>query len=83
MKSYNRSEYESAFAQLLERSLAKGKNDPGKALKWLNRPFRYSLAIIFNSNRLETTDAFLDVREHLEKRIKLFADLGKENIEEL
>lgn len=78
---YDRPVYERTFARLLDRSLAKGKNDPAKALKWLNRPFRYALAVTFTVHRLETTDAFLDVREHLSKRIELLGGTEKEGLE--
>lgn len=77
MSNYHRLTYERTFARLLDRSLAKGKNDPTKALEWLNRPFRYALAVTFTVHRLETTDAFLDVREHLSKRIELLAETEK------
>ena len=82
MDSYDRSIYETTFASLLDQSLRKGSNDPERALKWLNRPMRYFFALLRTSNRLEVTDAFLDVREHLTKRIELMENVGEDESEE-
>jgi len=82
MSNYDRSVYENAFASLLDLSLKKGGNDPVRALKWLNRPLRYFFAVMRSRHRLETTDAFLDVREHLEKRMQLLTKEDQDAINE-
>ena len=69
MSNYQREEYEKKFARLLNKALRKGKNDPGRALSWLNKRSKLQFAWMLTSKRIEAVDAYLDVREHLEKRL--------------
>lgn len=78
MADYNRERYERTFARLLNRALKRGGNDPQKALRWLDRRHRWLSALLFTRHRLETTDAYMDVREHLMQRIEA---QGQTNLE--
>lgn len=71
MAKYHRDVYEKSFARLLNKALRKGLNDPEMALKWLDKPYRLLITLLFSSYRVENTDALMDVREHLKNRAKL------------
>lgn len=71
MSNYHRDVYEKTFARLLNKALRKGANDPFLALKWIEKPYRLPLMLIMSPHRVETTDALIDVREHLNNRTKI------------
>jgi hypothetical protein len=69
MPAYDREIYSRTFARLLEQALRKGKGDPRLALHWLQHRYKLVVALAFTRHKLETSDAYLDVREHIQKRI--------------
>ena len=71
MANYQRDVYEKSFARLLNKALRKGANDPELALKWIDKRYRLLLILLTTQYRVESTDALMDVREHLIKRAKL------------
>jgi hypothetical protein len=76
MPIYNKSIYSRSFARLLNKALNKGGGDPRRALAWLERKYHPILAMLFTRHRLEQTDAYMDVREHLQKRAEGRRDVG-------
>ncbi|MDA1330340.1 MAG: hypothetical protein DWG76_05195 [Chloroflexi bacterium] len=66
---YNREIYSRTFARLLNKALKRGNGDAQLALAWLDRRHHLLFALLFTRYKLETTDAYLDVREHIENRI--------------
>lgn len=77
MTSYNRDVYSRTFARLLNKAMKRGKGDPEKALAWLDRHYKPLIALLFTRHRLESTDAYMDVREHVLKRIQAEVDEGE------
>ena len=69
MRPYNHDIYSQQFARLLNRSLQKGQGDPRLALEWLDKKYKLLFAVMFTRNKLEISDAYMDVREHIVKRI--------------
>jgi len=74
MPNYDHDAYSRKFARLINRAMKRGEGDPSKALDWLDKRYKPFFALLFTQQRLETTDAYLDVREHILKRIE-----GQEN----
>ncbi|MCW5875890.1 MAG: hypothetical protein KIS85_03310 [Anaerolineales bacterium] len=70
MAQYNREIYSSQFARLLNRALKQGGGDAGQALSWLERKYHLPLMLLFTPHRLELSDAYLDVREHILMRME-------------
>ena len=70
MRPYDHDFYSQQFARLLNRSLQKGKGDPTLALDWLDRKYKLILSLMFTRHKLEISDAYMDVREHMLKRVK-------------
>ena len=70
MPTYDKSIYSRNFARLLNKALNKGNGDARRALEWLERKYNPILAMLFTRHRLAQTDAYMDVREHLQKRAK-------------
>ena len=70
MSGYDRDLYSRNFARLLNRALKKGGGDASKALEWLDRKYKPLWAVLFSKHRAEISDAYMDVREHIEKRIQ-------------
>ena len=70
MSAYDHEIYQRNFARLLNRALKSGVGDPTKALEWLDHKYKPIWMMLFSRHRAEMTDAFLDVREHMVKRIK-------------
>jgi hypothetical protein len=70
MPDYDRDLYSRNFARLLNRALKNGGGDAGKALEWLDRKYKPLWAVLFSKHRAEMSDAYMDVREHIVKRIK-------------
>lgn len=70
MPAYDRELYSRAFARLLEQAMQKGKGDPRLALHWLQHKYKLLLALALTRHKLETSDAYMDVREHIQKRIE-------------
>ena len=77
MSSYDHDAYSRKFARLLNKAMKRGAGDPHKALNWLDNNYRPFFALLFTRQRLESTDAFLDVREHILKRIEGQENQGK------
>ena len=71
MSNYHRDVYEKTFARLLNKALRIGANDPLLALKWINKSYRLAFMLIMTQHRVETIDALIDVREHLNNRTKI------------
>jgi hypothetical protein len=71
---YNRDVYSQRFARLLNKALKRGKQDPRLALDWLENKYRLLPALLLTRHRLETTDAYLDVREHILNRMQTSPD---------
>lgn len=67
---YDREVYSRHFARLLNRALKKGNGDADQALIWLEKKYRPVLAVLLSRHRLEVSDAYMDVREHILKRIE-------------
>ncbi len=80
MTGYHRDVYERTFARLLNKALKKGKNDSERALVWLDKRYHLLFAMLMTRDRIETVDAYMDVREHLEQRL-LARNTKKENLE--
>lgn len=70
MPAYDREFYSRRFARLLDRAMQKGQRDPQKALAWLEKGYKPLLALMLTRHKLETSDAYMDVREHILKRIE-------------
>lgn len=70
MPSYDREVYSREFARLLNRALKQGGGDAGRALAWLEGKYHLPLVLFFSANRMELSDAYLDVREHILKRME-------------
>lgn len=70
MPTYDHEIYSRKFARLLNTALKKGGGDPKEALAWLDRKYKPLFALLFTRSKLETTDAYMDVREHIRKRIE-------------
>ena len=68
--SYDRDVYSRYFARLLNHALKQGGGDSQAALRWLDQRYRLVLALFFSRHRREMSDAYMDVREHIVKRIK-------------
>lgn len=68
MPDYDKRIYSRSFARLLNKALDRGGGDPHRALAWLERKYNPVLTMLFSRHRLEQTDAYMDVREHLQKR---------------
>jgi hypothetical protein len=65
---YDREIYSYHFARLLNRALKKGAGDAQQALAWLHKSYPLIRTLLWSGHRLEITDAFMDVREHLINR---------------
>ena len=70
MPAYNKEIYSRNFARLLNRAMRRGAGDPHQALLWLDKKYKPLLALLFTRHRLEMSDAYMDVREHIRKRIE-------------
>jgi hypothetical protein len=70
MSTYDCEIYQRNFARLLNRALKKGNGDAAKALEWLDRKYMPIWKVLFSRHRAEMSDAYMDVREHIVKRIK-------------
>lgn len=70
MPAYDRDVYSRSFARLLNKALKKGSGDPTQALAWLDTKYKPLFALFLSRHKLERTDAYLDVREHIVKRIE-------------
>ena len=70
MVDYNRDIYSQNFARLLNRALKIGGGDAVKALEWLDRKYKPFWNILFSKHKAEMSDAYMDVREHIVKRIQ-------------
>ncbi len=70
MAPYDREIYSQQFARLLNRALQKGKGDPRLALQWLDKKYKLLFSLVFTRHKLEISDAYMDVREHIVKRIE-------------
>lgn len=68
--AYDHDFYSRTFARLLNRALKKGEGDASKALEWLDHKYKPLWTMLFSRHRAEMSDAFMDVREHVVKRIK-------------
>lgn len=68
--SYDQNIYSQQFARLLNHALKQGAGDAQQALIWLERRYRLVLTILLTRYKAEMADAFMDVREHLVKRIE-------------
>jgi hypothetical protein len=69
MPTYDRDVYSRDFARLLNKALKSANGDARKALVLLESRYRLVPSLIFSRHRAETSDAYLDVREHLLNRI--------------
>jgi hypothetical protein len=69
MQSYDREIYSRQFARLLNKALKAGQGDAQAALTWLENSNRPMLTMLFDKHPLEMTDAYLDAREHLQRRL--------------
>jgi hypothetical protein len=67
---YDRQVYSRHFARLLNRALKMGDGQPEAALSWLEKKHRPMLTLLLSRHKLEVSDAYMDVREHIIKRIK-------------
>ena len=70
MPSYDKDVYSRNFARLLNKAMKKGASDPAQALHWLETKYNPFLAMLFTRHRLEMSDAYMDVREHITKRVR-------------
>ena len=70
MRPYSHDIYSQQFARLLNRALQNGKGDPKLALEWLDRKYKLVFSLMFSRHKLEMSDAYMDVREHIVKRIE-------------
>jgi hypothetical protein len=71
MTNYDHDAYSKYFARLLNKAMKRGQGDPQKALHWLEKRYKALWRIVLTKKRLERADAYLDVREHVAKRIEL------------
>jgi hypothetical protein len=69
MSKYNHDIYRRSFARLLNKAIKRGGNSPQNAMIWLENRYKLFVVLMFTRYRVETTDAYMDVREHLAKRI--------------
>lgn len=69
MPAYDKDVYSRSFARLLNKALKKGGGDPAQALHWLDTRYKPLFAMLFSRHKLERTDAYMDVREHIVKRL--------------
>lgn len=74
MPAYDKDVYSRHFARLLNKALKKGGGDPAQALAWLDTRYKPLFAMLFSRHKLEMTDAYMDAREHIIKRIQSAAD---------
>jgi hypothetical protein len=77
MARYDRELYSRNFARLLNRALKIGGGDAVKALEWLDRKYKPLWAVLFSKHRAEMSDAYMDVREHIVKRMKESSGAGE------
>ena len=77
MRPYDHDIYSQQFARLLNRSLQKGQGDPKLALEWLDKRYKLLFSLMFTRHKLEMSDAYMDVREHILKRMKTQAKSQK------
>lgn len=70
MPAYDKEIYSQKFARLLNRAMKQGDGDPQKALHWLDKKYKPLFALFFTRHKLETSDAYMDVREHVVNRIE-------------
>ncbi len=70
MSRYDREVYSREFARLLNRALKQGGGDASQALAWLEGRYHLPLVLLFSGHRMELSDAYLDVREHILKRME-------------
>ena len=70
MADYDRDFYSRNFARLLNRALKQGDGDPVRALDWLDHRYKWFWKILFGRHKAEMADAYMDVREHIVKRIE-------------
>jgi hypothetical protein len=70
MSVYDQEVYQRNFARLLNRAIKAGQGDATMALMWLDSHYRPIWTILFSKHKAEMTDAYLDAREHLIKRIE-------------
>ena len=68
--AYDHDFYSRNFARLLNRAMNKGAGDATKALEWLDRKYKPFWNILLSKHKAEMSDAYMDVREHIVKRIK-------------
>ncbi len=78
MSGYDREIYQRNFARLLNRALKVGGGDAAKALEWLDHKYKPLWTVLFSRHRAEMSDAYMDVREHIVKRIKEKEERAKE-----
>jgi len=76
--TYDHDLYSRNFARLLNRALKIGGGDASKALEWLDRKYKPLWTMLFSRHRAEMSDAYLDVREHIMKRIKESSGVGEQ-----
>lgn len=69
-ETYDREIYQRSFARLLNRTLKVGGGDAVRALEWLDHKYKPLWTVLFSRHRAEMSDAYMDVREHIVKRIK-------------
>lgn len=79
MPAYDRDLYSSKFARLLNQAMQKGQGDPHRALAWLDQKYKVLFALLFTRHKMETSDAYMDVREHIVKRIENEAEAAKDS----
>jgi hypothetical protein len=70
MATYDREIYSQQFARLLNRAMQRGQGDPRLALDWLDKKYKLIFSLVFSRHKLEISDAYMDVREHIVKRIQ-------------
>lgn len=75
---YDREVYQRNFARLLNRALKVSGGDAAKALEWLDRKYKPLWTVLFSRHRAEVSDAYMDVREHIVKRIEESRDAEKQ-----
>jgi hypothetical protein len=69
MSIYDKDFYQRNFARLLNKALKASNSDAAAALRWLDAHYKPLWTILFNKHKAEMTDAYLDVRDHLLKRV--------------
>jgi hypothetical protein len=79
MPAYDREYYSRTFARLLNTAMQKGQGDARQALAWLDKRYKPLLALLFTRHKLETSDAYMDAREHITKRIENESKTGKKS----